>query len=308
GQISGLHAGLRASEEAYSELDAEHQRLRHASTEVTNELLQRVDSLQQTVAGLQTESQSLQKELTSVQAEAALKDAAMHQVAQLQSSMSALQQRASQLVADLKQRKNKAEKHAAELSNHLSAAQQQLAQEIAARTSNDDYVRRLAWERQQLASALELERLINEPLRHTSYAVSTTLAHVMRSPVAATVADRASPDRHMNRIPHLQQQQHPYCNLQLPKPLVPPYSPPHFRKVRGAPKPGLITGRNLTRLGRSWATTTAAAGGPHPCFLDNLNSHLSPPPPGPYRKAVNLATPSSTPRSAPKSAKVFSKD
>ncbi|GIL44082.1 hypothetical protein Vafri_1639, partial [Volvox africanus] len=55
--------------------------------------------------------------------------------------------------------------------------------------------------------------------------------------------------------------------------------------------PGYITGRNLTRLGRSWATTTATAGPPNPFFLDNLNSPLSPPPPGPARRTTVLATP-----------------
>ncbi|GLC40452.1 hypothetical protein PLESTF_000434500, partial [Pleodorina starrii] len=216
GQISGLQAGLRASEQAFSELDAEHQRLQHTSSTVTNELRERVDTLQQTVAQLQAEGHALQSELTAVQADAALKDAAMQQVADLQSAIAALQQRAQHLVSGLQRDKTLAEHRVAQLSSNLAATQQQLAREAAARVSLDDIAGRLARERQQLTAALELERLINEPLRHSHYATTTTLSHMMRSPVAPTVKNRASPDRR----PAAQHRHH-----QPHQPLAPPHSP-----------------------------------------------------------------------------------
>lgn len=53
GQISGLHEGLLASEQAYSELDAEHERLQNSCADFASGLLQRVDTLQQALSGLQ---------------------------------------------------------------------------------------------------------------------------------------------------------------------------------------------------------------------------------------------------------------
>lgn len=61
--------------------------------------------------------------------------------------------------------------------------------------------------------------------------------------------------------------------------------------------PGAVTGRNLTRLGRSWATTTTAAGLNNPVFLDNLYSRLSPLLQGPPKTPVPLVMSSYTPRS-----------
>lgn len=104
--------------------------------------------------------------------------------------------------------------------------------------------------------------LLSAPLYETDYA-RTTLAHVMRSVAAPTVAS------------HSLTPQSPGNRATIPNRGV-PASPDVVRVAGGAAvvsRPDLsqsFADRDLTRLGRSWATTTPTAGHPHPVYEDNI--------------------------------------
>ncbi|KAG2444671.1 hypothetical protein HXX76_001415 [Chlamydomonas incerta] len=313
-QLTSLQDALIRVEQAYAALDAESREKEARSEASIAELMDRALELQDAIDQLQAERLALLQHVAGLQADAALKDAAVARVAELEGAIAALRERAKYLVADLQREKDAAEARIVELAGDLSLTRQQLAEQAAARAASEDAALRLALERQRLAAALELERLINEPLRHTHYATTTTLAHVMRSTAAPTVQQRsgAPAQVHTAASPQYWAAGTSPDLLTVPRPgSAPPSATKRTAGMTAAavggggvsPRPQLdtvsisrpdmsaaLTGKDLTRLGRAWGTTTATAGHPHPAYPENVYSHLTPPPPGPPRRNGTAAS------------------
>ncbi|KAG1680771.1 hypothetical protein FOA52_008104 [Chlamydomonas sp. UWO 241] len=281
--IAALTKELEDDQGKLAAVEREYASLKGQSEDRIHELTARLNELQTHCGALQAKKADLQDALRRAGLSAEQGRRAVARCAELESAMAATVERSRQIISEMEEKKMEAE-HARDMTRSaLERTTGALASESAARAASDSDALRLAIDRQRLANALEVERLINEPLRNTTYA-ATTLSHVMRSAHASPPVASAT------------------CGLYVPggadlTPGSPPVGAPHpdetvVLSVTRAPtelggngargdtratvavgRPSnvaeTLAGRELTVLGRSWATTTATAGRPPATFADN---------------------------------------
>ncbi|KAL6751092.1 hypothetical protein V8C86DRAFT_2789817 [Haematococcus lacustris] len=264
-----------------AELGVEHERLQKQSGDQLQLLQDKAAHMAQACQGLQAECSQLQKQLRDAHSSVEARQAAEQRVAELEHSLQAVNTRTQRMLDDLGSKWHAAEAAERQVRQELSRAMSSLVAEEQARVTAQQVAVHAIREHRQMAAALEAERLINEPLRHTHHA-STTMAHVMRSQAAPLVADRSrhpsTPGKHMPSIG-----QAPGCCPSGPKTAVftaetpravRPASPVTYNRVTSRPDaPSAVGGQKLVRLSRAWATSTPTAGTPHPVFPDNIERH-----------------------------------
>ncbi|GAX82424.1 hypothetical protein CEUSTIGMA_g9852.t1 [Chlamydomonas eustigma] len=276
-QLRSLQSAIEENQERLRELQGRHHQLKNSSADTIDGLRRMLQALERTCDELKGESERLKDKLQNAEVTEELKRRAELRAAELESALNATQDKAREMIEGLDKQWRTAGAERDKLAGQLSAASESLNQESERRKMSELEALRLAVDKQKLLTELEIERLINAPLRETNYA-ATTLAHVMRSSAAGSVGQHAlaSPgsslhagvptlyEGSVNMTPTRAGEGSSYLQLRLQH---------GVNQGRLPVSPSLgesFANRNLTRLGRSWATTTPTAGHPHPDYLDNV--------------------------------------
>lgn len=241
-KLADMSSDLQEKEEKLSSLAHQHSSLKNASVESIQSLQKSLQDLQKSCDDLELQRKDLQEKLREAEVTDGLRQQAEGRVKELESAIAATRERAKEMIGALQKEKMEAESKNKSLSHDLDNAYEALSYEAGQRQQSDVEAGRLAVESARLSNLLEIERLINAPLRGTTYA-STTLAHTMRSAASNIISSHST---------------HPSGPRYLTSTPVP------MNSVGGS-----FENRNLTLLGRSWATTTPTAGLPIPAFEDN---------------------------------------